>query len=309
MIQQALVSVILLLLGINRKGWDATDTPGKAAITMAGWLYMGFAFFSVLGGIELIHGLTGSWWAGCTGGVLTGLMMANIVRLALITITVRISHHTKPEAAPAETPVPVNTRERIRNTWNGLKSRFHIAGFLRLLFIGLTAGAMSFPAGALLMRNTAGEILENRREQVIREFTERHTDYPQERLANYRTRINQEHFPIHVYIELAGHPLWLLFFLAVMSLAFLPYFFLWQQQGKGYFAVNDEHMRSLILRHYASTVDVSVKVVQRRFGPEKDVALMPHLAWENPPFNTIRKQPSETGWMTDEQWGTWLKDS
>ena len=299
--------MIFLLLGINRDSWEATDTPGKAAISLASWLYLGFAFFSLLGGVELIHALTGSWWAGCTGGLLAGIMMANIVRLALITITVRISHTTGSEPAPVVPEAPV--QNRIRSIWNIVKSRFHIAGFLRLLFIGLTAGAMSFPAGALLMRGTAGEILENRRAQVIREFTERHSDYPTERLNNYRNRISREHFPIHVYIQLAGDPVWRLFFLAVMALAFLPYLLLWKQQGRGYFAENDVRMRAVILQHYADTVDQSVKAVQQRFGPEKDAALMPHLAWENPPFNTVRKQPSQEGWMTDEQWHSWLKDS
>ena len=319
--------MIELLLGINRESWEQALESSRTGIRTAGYMFVAFALLMLLGGIELIHGLTGSWWAGLFGGPLAGLMMANIVRLALITVTVRIPDVA--ESDPTDEAVPdvvppagdtVSTAvrttktlgQRLRHGLRKFSRLFQVAGLLRILFMALVAGAMSFPVAALFMRDTAGEILDQRRDLVIREFVARHPDYPPQRLEAYRSRIGREYFPIHVYMELYSTAGWTLWFTVTMGLAFLPYVMLHRQHVQcsgGYFDLNGKRMRRQIVVQYLAAMESAETDIRRRFTFALPVPQTPHLEWENPPFNTVLKKPSEEGWRTGHEWNEFLKGS
>lgn len=331
--------MILLLLGINPESWDEAQESSRAGIRQAGWLYIALSILMLLGGIQLLHGLTGSWWIGVPAGLFAGAMMSNIIRLALITVTVRIPHEgertVSPPAAPQpSTPnaaidgIPVKdpsgkpltpTQQPIRGLnhqakeiWRSISRHIHVAPLLRVIFIGLVAGAMSFPIASFFMWGTAGEILTARREKVFTEFQVRHPEYPLERIEAYRERLENEFFPIHVYAALASHPVWAFWLLVVLGLAYGPYYMLHLQHVRcagGYFELNENRMRREILVRYASTLDKADKIIQNEFPTVSQVHLTPNIEWENPPFNTVLKKPSPEGWRTRDDWNGYLKNS
>jgi len=171
---------------------------------------------------------------------------------------------------------------------------------------------MSFPIGAFFMWNTAEEILTTRRETVFREFKERHPEYPIERIEAYRERIGEDHFPIHVYAALASNPVWGIWLIVVLGLAYGPYYMLHRQHVRctgGYFERNETRMRREIRMRYVSTIDAADQILKKRFPTVSPVHLTPDIEWENPPFNTIVKKPSPEGWRTREDWNGYLKNS
>lgn len=313
--------MIEVLLGINRDSWEEALESSRTGIRTAGRLFLAFAVLMLFGGIELMHGLTGSWWIGVPGGLFAGIMMANIVRLALITVTVRIPDkpevvaETETAAAESTIPNPTSTHpgqtEPVTRRLTRMFSRyFQVAGLLRLMFMGLVAAAMSFPVAAFFMRGTASDILNERRKVVIHEFEERHPDYAVERLKSYRDRIGLEYFPIHVYMKLSDTGGWKIWFMAVLTLTFLPYAMLHRQHvlcSGGYFDLNGKKIRRRIVAHHESTLSRAEQLIRERYAFALPVPQTPDIEWENPPFNTIPKKPNQTGWRTNDDWETFLK--
>lgn len=323
--QQAL----FLMLGLNPEAWHGSSTEDHRRLKIAGVLFAIFLLISCLGGIQFIHAITGSWLAGLTAGFILGLAMANIVRLAMITIVIRFNTSLKPE--PEEAPelastvtadtitipqIAENKNPKILplSAFRSVRQHITITEIIRAVFILMVATAVAFPFTSLLLFRKTSEILEKRRELVIREYVNRHPDYPAKRTETFKNKINNEHFPIHLYIELSKDPTARICIGVVMTLTFFPYFMLRNQQRtrsrkgmNGYFALNRELMKKIIINDHDQEIKKAKEIMMSRFPEAGNLDIDPHAEFSNPPFNTELKEPDQKDWLNKDQWNEYLK--
>jgi hypothetical protein len=322
--QQAL----FLMLGLNPEAWHGSSAEDHHRLKIAGILFSVFLLLSCLGGLQFIHAITGSWLAGLTGGLLLGLAMANIIRLAMITIVIRFNTSLKPEpeeepenapavlAEPSANASPENLKNKI-NPATAIKSASQyltITEFIRAIFILMVAIAVAFPFTAILLFEKTDGLLNARRELVISEYMSRHPDYPTARINSFKEKINEEYFPIHIYIEFSKDPIAQMCIGLVIILAFTPYFMLRNQQRtrsrkgmNGYFSLNRELMKQLIIKDHNEEIEKAKGIMLDQFPEAGNLDIDPHAEFANPPFNTELKEPNQKDWISEEQWNKYLK--
>lgn len=315
-------------LGLNPQSWDKTRSSDHSRLKLAGVIFLIFSMISVISGIVFIYALTGSKFAGFIGGILLGLAFANIVRLALITIVIRFSTSLKPEAEEigdevllVEPVENVNNQKAIQSTIkdkilvarSGIRNYLTITEVIRMTFILMVAVAVAFPFASFILRSKTNEILKERQEIIISQFKERHSDYQKERIESFITKTRLEKFPIHIYMELGKSSEGRLAVLLVVILACTPYFMLRNQQRissrrgmNGYFAVNRVMMRKKIEEDHEKSISKAKMEMAIRYPEAAGIDIDPHAEYSNPPFNTEKKEPTASGWATEEQWKVFL---
>ncbi|MFN5620484.1 MAG: hypothetical protein ACK478_04210 [Flavobacteriales bacterium] len=294
---------MLVVFGLNKDIWNQLCAPERAQYTWAARLYLLSCLLSAAAGMRFMQQLSDSYIIGILGGLMVGYIVSVVTRIALITMVSLPIHpvFNSVQAAPINTaqtaaldsagaPVPSNQptsaslghTKILNQNWGQLLSIL-----FRMFIIALMSLVVALPIAALLGYYQAENISNVRRAEVLSEFKANHPDMDREQHRILLSNLEADHFPIHVYRELAQQPVGLFSIWLSGACFLIPFFMLWHlRSGKQfhYATLNRDRLVHQIETDYAMTLEQSRSIQQRRYGLTESV--MPNQAWLDPPFNT-----------------------
>jgi hypothetical protein len=282
---------MLVVFGLNKDIWNQLGAPERAQYSWAARLFLVSCLLSAAAGMRFMQQLSDSYIVGLLGGLLVGYIVSVVTRIALITMVSLplIPEHTPdPPAnpAPAALPqpslaVPVAKLKSIRAQLPDFSILF------RLVIIAMMSLIVAMPIAALIGYSEAENISAQRRSEIISEFKANHPDTTGEQNRILLSNLEADHFPIHVYRELAQQPVGLFSMWLSGACFLIPFFMLWHlRRGKQfqYATMNRDSLVHQIATDYAMMLEQSRRIQQGRYGLTESV--MPNQAWLDPPFNT-----------------------
>lgn len=257
------------LLGIDSRLLQHCSAGEQRSYRLAFIAFACVSIFMLLSDAYFGYLFTGRF-AGILGsGLCLGFIHFSIYRLALITLT------TRPLSEEAETVQQLTIKQKLR--------KFVPDGGMvfRVLFVGLIALAVSFPAATALHHSRAEEIMAQHRSELKAE---------QNHEGGHTLHHEEARFPFLVF-ETLFHKTDFRFYVIVFTLGiFLPLILLRRLRNnpKGQYTVKlKEIHRGLVERHYYATLLDAQDHIDRHFSGQKN---LPELVlFEDPPFNTRRK--------------------
>jgi hypothetical protein len=261
---------MLVVFGLNKDIWNQIGAAERAQYTWSAWLYLLSCLLSGAASVRFMQQLSDSYTIGVLGGLLVGYIVSVVTRIALITMVSLPLHPT-----PSTPPVPERSR------------RPDFSVVFRLLIIALMSLVVALPVAALLGYNEAENISTQRRSQVMEEFKANHPAMTSEQHRLLMANLRADHFPIHVYRELAHQPIGVISMLITGACFLIPFFMLWHLRRGSQFhyaKLNRAMLVNQIETDYAMTLEQSRAIQQNRFGQTKCV--IPNQAWLDAPFNT-----------------------
>jgi hypothetical protein len=271
---------MLVVFGLNKDIWNQLGPAERVQYNWAAILYLLSCLLSGSAGIRFMHQLFDSYTIGILGGLMVGYIVSVVTRIALITMVSLPIHPTKDYDRASDSVVA-------RSRWPDFSIIF------RLLIIALMSLVVALPVAAIIRYNEAEIISNNRRAFVLEEFKTNHPDMSVEQNRILVSNLQTDHFPIHVYRELAQLPIGLLSICLTGACFLTPFFMLWHLRTGTryqYAKMNRDMLVSNIETEYALMLERSRAIQQNKYG--LSTCVVPNQAWLDPPFNTygIEKQ-------------------
>ncbi len=273
------------LLGIDTAVLQQCTTAEQLSYTLAVRCFAMVVLFMVLSDAYFGYLFSGSWWGILGAGACLGFIHYSIYRLALITLTTR-------PLAEAKLQTEVVKKINLRRVLPSL------AGLFRIVFVGLIALAVSFPAATALYHNRAETIMQVHREEL--KATQEHD-------GGHTLHHEDVRFPFLVFEKLLAEKsfqfLILLFTLAV----FIPLVLLAKLRNAAtstYTLKIQEQHRQVAERDFFACLLDSQHHIDRHFGGQKQ--LRDILLYDDPPFNTRRKNESSLTFGNAAEFRTFL---
>jgi hypothetical protein len=165
-----------------------------------------------------------------------------------------------------------------------------IPGFsiiFRFLVIALMALVVAMPISSLLSMKATDAIIAERRIEVFSQLQANHVDMTKEEEQLIISKLENEHFPIHVYkllIGSRGGNLSMLICATAFLFPFLLLCYLRHAAGFEYAELNRNLLVHQIESDYAMTIEHSKHIQKNIYKAEEYI--LPNQSWLDPPFNT-----------------------
>jgi hypothetical protein len=289
---------MLVVFGLNRDIWSRIAVRERQLYRIASAFFLGCCVVCLLAGMRFMTQLSDSYAIGIPGGLLVGVILAMVMRVALITLVSKPLFPEVPEApvdSAAKATAPVKTwRTQLQHL-----PEFSIV--FRFLILSLLALTVAFPLCSLIAYSESNRISGERRAEVYAEFEANHPDMTALQQRILRENLQCEHFPIHVYRTLAtkGHAQLMALFICTCWL--VPFFLLLHLRNRSefqYATLNRNLLVQQITTDYAEMLEKSARLQHHKFGMQN--AIQPNGAWDDAPFNTRKKQLSDSYVFIDQ---------
>jgi hypothetical protein len=273
------------LLGIDTAVLQQCTTNEQLSYKLAVRCFAFAVLFMVLSDAYFGYLFSGSWWGVLGAGACLGFIHYSIYRLALITLTTRPLTEIESEKKEAKR---INLR-RILPSGSGL---------FRIVFVGLIALAVSFPAATALYHNRAETIMQAHREEL---------KASQEHEGGHTLQHKEARFPFLVFEKLLAEKSFQFLILLFTLGVFIPLALLAKLRKAAtstYTLKIQEQHRQVAERDFFAYLIDSQDYVDRHFGGKKQ--LRDILLYEDPPFNTRRKNESSLAFGNRTEFRTFL---
>jgi hypothetical protein len=273
------------LLGIDPMVLSQTSPSEKNLYKLSGIL-LGICLLIIL----ISDGYAGYLYSGTILGVITsviviGFIHYSIYRLSLLTLTTR----------------PFVEKEIDSNTLKKTIKRFipTISGFLRWIFTGFIAIAVSFPASTLLHHKQAMDFQDYHRIELLKDIPPTSKAFQDIKTGNFPFLVFESQF------QYSSFRLGVLFFTLLL---FLPLFLLSRLRNKEiyqYTRILRDIQKEEILLNYHTTIKDSQRFLDKEFATS--VNLEAQCIYADAPFNSQFKNQQNRNFGNKEAFYTYLK--
>jgi hypothetical protein len=289
---------MLVVFGLNRDIWTRLAARERQLFRMAAGFFLGCCIVCLIAGIRFMMQLSDSYAIGIPGGLLVGLILAMVLRVALITL---VSKPLFPEASTISAD-PLSTPISPLHSWRTRLQRLpDFSIVFRFFILSLLAFTVAFPVCSLIAYSASERISSERRAEVYAEFRSNHPDMSAQQQRILLENLEHEHFPIHVYRTLAALGSGRLMAMWIWGCWMVPFFLLLHLRSAAefqYATLNRDQLVEQIATDYAVMLEQSAAVQRNKFGLYDDIK--PNGAWADAPFNTRQKQLADSYSFIDQ---------
>jgi hypothetical protein len=289
---------MLVVLGLNHDIWSRLASRERQLFHMASGFFLVCCVLCLIAGARFMTQLSDSYTIGIPGGLLVGAILAMVIRVALITLVSKPLIPVVPEAPIDVAAIPIVPVQ----TWRTqLKRLPDFSVVFRFLILSLLALTVAFPLCSLIAYSESDRISDDRRAKVYAEFQANHPNMTAEQQLILRENLQNEHFPIHVYRTLAEQGVGRFMAVSICVCWLVPFFLLLYLRSASefqYATLNRDQLVQQIATDYAEMLEQSVHMQRNKFGLHD--AIQPNGAWNDAPFNTRKKQLTDSYAFIDQ---------
>jgi hypothetical protein len=271
--------MMLAVFGLNQQVFSSISKAEKNRFFTATIVFLVSTILSLIACVRFMYQLSDSYFIGIFGGILVGIIITFVVRIALITlISLPLHHQLEKVDSPS---INLSGFSKIREILPSFSVWF------RLGIIVLMAIIVALPLASLAFRNTSRQIVENRRAEVRTQFLANHPELPSEKTLILDKNLAKEHFPIRVYRELALNTVGIgciMFCLLCFLFPFITLLHLRKGKQFSYATLNRNHLLKQIETDYSNLCRKSEQIQKIKYG--LSAPIMPNQCWIDAPFNT-----------------------